>query len=160
MIKIFISHQRQDTQLAKEIGQHLIVKHKIDCYVDAIDPVNKTGEALAAHIRSELSQCTQLLAVVSEATKDSWWVPWEIGVATEKDFPLATFGKNIELPDYLKKWPYLRTVSDLDDYAESSRLASGKLITANMESDLSESLTNRHSVTEYFFKDLRRRLGQ
>lgn len=160
MIKIFISHQARDSLLAKEISKHLLSAHKIESYLDVIDATNKAGEELADHIRGELGRCTQLLAIVSDATKLSWWVPWEIGIATEKEFPLATFGREIELPEYLRKWPYLRSISDLDSYAESSKLASKQLITASLDSVLSESLTNRHSATEYFYKDLRRRLGQ
>ncbi|WP_122780289.1 toll/interleukin-1 receptor domain-containing protein, partial [Pseudomonas viridiflava] len=113
-MKIFLSHQQTDSLLALRIQGHLKNNQDIDCYLDVIDPKFNNGEDIAAHVRRELDRCTQLLAVVSDATKGSWWVPWEIGVATEKDFPLATFGGDIELPEYLKKWPYLRSISDLD----------------------------------------------
>lgn len=159
-MKIFLSHQQTDSALALRIQGHLKNNHDIDCYLDVIDPRFNNGEDIAAHVRKELDKCTQLLAVVSDATKTSWWVPWEIGVATEKDFPLATFGGNIELPEYLKKWPYLKSTSDLDKYAEASKDASKRVVTANMESASSRSAVFRGDATKHFYKTLRAKLGQ
>ncbi|MCI1067416.1 toll/interleukin-1 receptor domain-containing protein [Stenotrophomonas maltophilia] len=159
-MKIFLSHQQTDSMLALRIQGHLKNHHDIDCYLDVIDHNFGNGEDIAAHVRKELARCTQLLAVVSNATKASWWVPWEIGVATEKDYPLATFGGGIELPEYLTKWPYLKNISDLDKYAETSKEASKRVITANMESTSSRTATFRSEATEYFYKSLRAKLGQ
>ncbi|EGJ7432059.1 toll/interleukin-1 receptor domain-containing protein [Pseudomonas aeruginosa] len=159
-MKIFLSHQQTDSALALRIQGHLKRNHNIDCYLDVIDPKFNNGEDIAAHVRKELDKCTQLLAVVSDATKASWWVPWEIGVATEKDFPLATFGGNIELPDYLKKWPYLKSTSDLDIYAETSKEAAKRVLTASNESASSGTTVFRVDATRHFYKTLRAKLGQ
>lgn len=159
-MRIFLSHQKTDSAVALKVQGHLKSNHDIDCYLDVIDPKLNNGEDIAAHVRNELDRCTQLLAVVSDATKGSWWVPWEIGVATEKDFPLATFGGSIELPEYLKKWPYLRSISDLDKYAEASKDASKRVLTANMESASSGTTVFRGEATKYFYKTLRAKLGQ
>ncbi|HDQ4566431.1 toll/interleukin-1 receptor domain-containing protein [Pseudomonas aeruginosa] len=159
-MKIFLSHQQTDSALAFKIQSYLKNNHKIDCYLDVIDPRFNNGEDIAEHVREELGQCTQLLAVVSDATKSSWWVPWEIGVATEKDFPLATFGGNVELPDYLKKWPYLRNASDLDKYAEASKDASKRVVVSGMESASSGTTVFRADATRHFYKTLRAKLGQ
>ncbi|WP_084151340.1 toll/interleukin-1 receptor domain-containing protein [Paracidovorax oryzae] len=159
-MKIFLSHQQTDSALALRIQGYLKNNHNIDCYLDVIDPGFKNGEDIAAHVRKELGKCTQLLAVVSDATKTSWWVPWEIGVATEKDFPLATFGGNTELPEYLKKWPYLKSTSDLDKYAEASKDASKSVVTAGVESASSRSAVFRGDATKHFYKTLRTKLGQ
>lgn len=114
-MRVFISHQQADSLLAGKISAYLTVNHKIDCYLDLVDPnASKAGDQLGDYLREVMGKCTQLMAVVSENTKGSWWVPWEIGVATEKDYPIATFaGDNTVLPEYLKKWPYLKTQSDL-----------------------------------------------
>lgn len=91
-MKIFISHQQTDSVLASRLASRLKINHGIASYLDAIDPdVGKSGDSLADHVKDELGKCTQLLAVVSAATQKSWWVPWEIGMATEKDFPLDIF---------------------------------------------------------------------
>lgn len=159
-MKIFLSHQRTDSSIALQIQRHLKSNHGIDCYLDIVDNQFDNGEDIAEHVRKELNNCTQLLAVVSDTTKKSWWVPWEIGVATEKDFPLATFGGGIELPEYLKKWPYLRNISDLDKYAEASKDASKRLVTATLESASSGTTVFRGDATKYFYKTLRAKLGQ
>lgn len=159
-MKIFLSHQKADSVAALAIKNHLKTRHGIDCYLDVIDPTVKSVEDLADHVRQELAQCTQLLAIISEATKTSWWVPWEIGVATEKDYPLATFGNNITIPEYLKKWPYLRSMTDLDKYAEASQESSRRVVTGSFESRSSDSIIFRRDATRHFYKTLRAKLGQ
>lgn len=82
-MKIFLSHQKADSELTARIAARLKVNHGLDCYLDLIDPyVNGSVERLADHIRNEMGRCTQLLAVVSPSTANSQWVPWEIGMAT------------------------------------------------------------------------------
>src|SRR4051812_11438146 len=122
-MKIFVSHQRADSSLAEWIAQRLSQGHQIPIYLDTIDPdAGQAGDALGEYVRSRLNDCTQLLAVVSTNTKTSWWVPWEIGIATERDYPIATFaGDRTTLPEYLRKWPYLRSDSELDEYARVSK---------------------------------------
>lgn len=159
-MKIFLSHQKSDSIVATEVKNHLKLRHNIDCYLDLIDPKIKDGDDLATHVKYELGRCTQLLAIVSDATKLSWWVPWEIGVATEKDYPLATFGRNVALPDYLMKWPYLKNLTDLDVYAEVSKETDRRVTTAALDSISSGSLTFRRNATKHFYKALRTRLGQ
>ena len=104
------------------------------------------------------------MAVVSEKTKQSWWVPWEIGVATEKDYPIATFaGDNTELPEYLKKWPYLKDQFGLDAYAEASKKAENEFNLRKSfatESATFDSASVRHSSTQEFYRSLRSSLGQ
>lgn len=159
MIKVFLSHQSADAATAANVARRLKQQHDIDSYLDLIDPyIGCPGEDLAAHIRSEMGKCTQLLAVVSDSTKASQWVPWEIGVATEKDFPLATYAAAWATPpEFLRKWPYLRSDADLDQYAIASKMARRVLI--NKRATLNES-TARASSTRDFYATLRAGLGQ
>ncbi|CAN7725637.1 toll/interleukin-1 receptor domain-containing protein [Mesorhizobium amorphae] len=159
MIKVFLSHQSADTLIAGQIAARLKRMHGIDSYLDVIDPyINRRGEDLAAHIRQEMGNCTQLLAVISDSTRSSQWVPWEIGVATEKDFPLATYASSgASTPEFLRKWPYLRSEADLDRYATASKSARSTLV--QKREYLTESAARRTS-TEEFFKTLRGSLGQ
>ena len=158
-MKIFISHQQADSALALRLASRLRVNHGIASYLDVIDPdVGKSGDALADHVKGELGKCTQLLAVVSAATQKSWWVPWEIGIATEKDFPLATyFGGDDVLPDYLRKWPYLRSEADLDIYAIVSKATQREFETR--KSYLTEGVARIRSTKE-FYSTLRSSLRQ
>lgn len=158
MIKVFLSHQSADSALAVSISRRLWDVHNIDSYLDVIDPNVRRGEDLADHIQAEMGKCTQLLAVVSEQTRSSWWVPWEIGVATEKDYPLATFSGGSSLPpEYLRKWPYLRNMNDLDHYANASK--SGERILVQKRATLNEA-TARVVSTRNFYSTLRSSLGQ
>ncbi len=159
-MKVFISHQKSDSELAGKISYHLKYNHQIDCYLDLVDPnASQAGDELGEHLRNEMGKCTQLLAVVSEKTKGSWWVPWEIGVATEKDHPIATFsGDNTILPEYLKKWPYLKTESDLDAYARASKSAN-RQFNLRKSQYVTESVA-KHSSTQDFYHILRSSLGQ
>lgn len=157
-MKVFISHQQADSVLAGKIAGYLKANHQMDCYLDIIDPnASKTGDQLGEYLRQVMGQCTQLMAVVSENTKTSWWVPWEIGVATEKDHPIATFaGDDAELPIYLKKWPYLKTQNDLDAYAKASKAAMNQF---NMRKSFGLE-SAQHSSTQEFYRSIRSSLNQ
>lgn len=159
MIKVFLSHQSADSETAKWIAAHLKAYHQIDSYLDVIDPyINKNGNDLASHIQTEMGKCTQLLAVISQSTQHSQWVPWEVGVATEKDFPLATyFGGHAKPPEFLQKWPYLRNENDLDQYALISK--STRNFYVQKRASLGESYA-RQSSTKNFFTNLRSAIGQ
>lgn len=157
-IKVFISHKLEDAQQAKAIADRLRNVHQIDSYLDVLDPViGKTGEELARYVRDKLATCTQLLAVVTAATKESWWVPWEIGVASEKDYPLATYGGTTALPDFLKKWPVLKSEQHLDAYARVSQQAHRERLLLERTATAS---TARKSATQEFYRSLRSQIGQ
>jgi len=159
MIKVFLSHQSADSATAAIIARRLEAHHGIVSYLDVIDPFIQRGEDLAAHIRYEMGRCTQLLAIVSEAPKASQWVPWEIGVATEKSYPLATFLAGYATPpEFLRKWPYLRTDAEIDLYARTSKAAEQTFVRKRAGS-LNEAAA-RVSSTGEFFATLRAGLGQ
>jgi MTH538 TIR-like domain (DUF1863) len=124
-----------------------------------IDPeASRTGDKLGEYLRAQMGLCTQLLAVVSRNTKSSWWVPWEIGISTEKDQPIATYaGDNTPLPEYLRKWPYLRSQAELDEYARVSKATEQ---TFTLEKSFKTEARARQSSTQTFYRDLRARLGQ
>lgn len=159
MAKVFLSHQSADSTLAAAIERRLRIVHGIESYLDVIDPyITRAGEDLARHIQLQMSRCTQLLAIVSDTTRNSQWVPWEVGVATEKDFPLATYSTGTSLPpEFLRKWPYLRTEADIDAYATASKLADRSFVTKRMT--INESMARRDSTAD-FFSNLRSALGQ
>lgn len=107
-----------------------------------------------------MGKCTQLMAVVSTNTKGSWWVPWEIGMATEKDYPIATYaGDSTVLPQYLKKWPYLTTLGDLDKYAAASKAADSAFRHRKTYTYITESEARRAGTRE-FYRSLRAALRQ
>jgi TIR domain len=150
-MKVFISHQKADSTIAMEIASHLRTRHAIYSYVDVIDPyIGHDGNDLANHIRTEMAKCSQLIAVVSYSTKESQWVPWEIGVASEKDFPLATYADmQTKLPEFLEKWPVLRSMAHVDAYANASKSAQ-RTIEAKKASYYSETKALKFGVDEFY----------
>jgi hypothetical protein len=160
-MRVFISHQKQDSEVSAVIATRLKTYHQIDSYLDVIDPfLSKPGEDLADHIRVQMGKCTQLLAVISNATRLSQWVPWEIGVATEKDFPLATYSDTTNsIPEFLQRWPVLTSQTALDQYAIASKSAANAFLMRRATLHETASVSQRTS-TRSFYTDLRRRLNQ
>ncbi|MCA9125067.1 MAG: toll/interleukin-1 receptor domain-containing protein [Planctomycetaceae bacterium] len=158
-MRVFISHKNEDSETAGRIAYRLRTVHLVECYLDVFDPhASKTGDDLGDYLRNVLQQCTELMAVVSEATKESWWVPWEIGVAQEKQQPITTFaGGQCALPTYLKKWPYLKTVNELDTYIRVAK-ETRRVVDRERYSRTASAL--QASYTRSFHFNLKRALGQ
>ena len=65
---------------------------------------------------------------MSEATKNSWWVPFEIGMAAQVDMPTASYlTSSVKLPDYLEYWPRLKSTSDVATYVSVRRSVAEQL---------------------------------
>jgi len=118
-MKVFISHKKEDNLYALNI-KNALKSCQIDAYLDLLDEdISGDGEELTDHIKEQLRICTDVIVVLSEKTKDSWWVPFEIGMATEKDMPIANYlVEGIVLPDYLEFWPRLKNYNDVCKYVE------------------------------------------
>lgn len=121
-MKVFISHKKEDGSRA------LLVKDALDkkgvpSYLDVLDnDTANDGKALTDHIKTNLNSCTDVIVVMTESTKKSWWVPFEIGMSAQKDMPTASFlSSNVELPDYLSYWPRLKDVEDIATYVDVRR---------------------------------------
>lgn len=119
-MKVFISHQQKDAVAARMVYD-VLRKNGVDAYLDLLDSgLMSNGQRLTEHIMSKISESTDLIAVVSDNTKESWWVPFEIGVATDKPRPIATYICGwVSLPEYLDFWPQLRKPSDIVTYVQN-----------------------------------------
>jgi hypothetical protein len=164
-MRVFISHQRADAARATQIAHYLQTVHYITSYLDVVDPKigSQQGPELAEHVRKEMDACDSLLAVVSAETAKSQWVPWEIGIATEKDFPLATYADtHLPLPEFLQKWPYIRSQGDLDKYARAVKKMAGRSRSTVIAEKISTESLNEsmRATTKDFYRDLRAELGR
>ena len=115
---VFISYTRADEAVARQIHTILTAK-QVTAYLDLLDPQIAPDRVTQA-ICNGLNRCTHLLAVVSRETRGSWWVPFEIGVATQGDRRITTFVrdlKRVDLPHYLQIWPILIADAQLDTFA-------------------------------------------
>ena len=116
-MKVFISHKQEDAFTANQIANELNSIH-IDYYLDVLDPlVTKSGKMLTEHIRKNINTCTDIIVVMSDITRYSQWVPFEVGMAAQIDLPTATFLKDsVLLPDFLQYWPRLKKPADIRKY--------------------------------------------
>ena len=99
--RVFISHQNQDIKIATMLARY-ISEWGPPCYIDRLDPkVDGDKPELESYLRNVIRNSRALLAVVSENTAESWWVPLEIGVALENDKHIGTFELSaVNLPSY------------------------------------------------------------
>lgn len=118
-MKIFISHKQEDAYTANKIAGELRALN-VDYYLDLLDSsIEQSGRELTNHIRENLNNCTDIIVIMSEITKFSQWVPFEIGMAAQKDMPTATFLRaDVSLPDFLEYWPRLKDPQDIRKYVE------------------------------------------
>ncbi len=86
------------------------------------------------------------MALISDNTKESWWVPYEIGYAkhAEKKIASLRLKKNLDgFPDYLKIEPCLDNVDDLKQYimnAIKRKSRYGSLFTENCNIEINEEI--------------------
>ena len=129
---VFISHKGEDIRIAESVGEALH-RSGLSGYLDRWDPsVEGDSPELEDYLRRIIRETKTILAIVTENTPLSWWVPFEIGVARETNSQIATFleinrlsAARVELPSYLKKWPILASTSNLQIWAR--RLAGASI---------------------------------
>lgn len=156
-MKVFISHKQEDSLYAQFVKRQLDLL-KVDSYLDVMDTsINGGGETLTDHIKDQLNSCTDIIVVMSEATKCSWWVPFEIGMAAQIDMPTATYlTSTVSLPGYLEYWPRLKSVSDVATYVSVRREVSDRL-QKRYPYSYSQS-TYRPIETAAFYDEVKRKL--
>lgn len=162
MLKVFVSHKNTDQDLARDVAAR-VRQNELDVYLDSIDPaLQKSGSNLADYLLARMNECHQLIAVLSSATAESWWVPWEIGVGSEKRFRMATFARTVvSLPGYLERWPILRSMRHVDLYCEHSKRShqSARIAKRSLYSEAAQIRAERSNVST-FHHDLRAALAQ
>jgi hypothetical protein len=157
---VFISYRHIDRPYAIAINSRLI-QANIKTYLDVLDAESQTTDDITGVITRNISECTHLLAVVSEKTALSWWVPFEIGEATITNRRICSFKTGpAELPLYLDKWPKLSSDRDIEFFIDAYRNE------ATLKRSMSlESVTGSESVrgvnrtnADRFHTDLKSRI--
>ena len=128
-MKFFISHKQQDALIAERIALWLKTAG-VEYYLDLLDPsISGNGEELTKHLKDALKKCTDIIVVISEKTRYSWWVPFEVGMAARTDMPTVTFlQEEVDLPGFLEYWPRLKKLDDLDAYLRVRRKTHEQMI--------------------------------
>ena len=157
MMKVFISHKQEDSLNAKRV-QEAFAALGVSSYLDVLDDtLVNSGESLTDHIKKQLNTCTDIIVVMSEATRYSWWVPFEIGMAAQLDMPTATFLTSYtKLPEYLEDWPRLKSTTDIATYV-LVRYSTASQIQKNFAHSYSQQ-SLRAVETRNFHKNLKQKL--
>ena len=155
---VFISYRHMDRAYAMAINSRLIGAN-IKTYLDVLDLESQTTDDITGVITRNITECTHLLAVVSEKTALSWWVPFEIGEATISNRRICSFRTGpAELPLYLDKWPKLSTESDLDFFIDAYREEVSNKRSMSLES-MSESVKGSYKRNaDMFHEQLKNRI--
>jgi hypothetical protein len=157
-MKVFISHKKEDELEALKINMILKMNY-VDSYLDLLDPsITEDGKALTDHIKSQLNDCTDIIVVMSEATRSSQWVPFEVGMSAQIDMPTASYLKEgVGLPSFLSYWPRLKTVADVETYIQIRRKVENEIRYIYEDR---QSKTRQKVETERFYTQLKSKLNQ
>lgn len=161
-MKIFISHKQEDEVKAMEV-QKTLNSCGVKAYLDLLDDdISGDGEKLTQHIRKRIGECSDVIVILSEETKESWWVPFEIGMATEKDMPIANYlVSDVQLPDYLEYWPRLKNKFDVCKYVEiRNKVSEEYMRSRNINIFESSSIYSDVSETQEFYRRLKQQLRE
>lgn len=122
---VFISHKSSDMEAAEAVANYLM-SNDIDVYLDKLDAglQKKTEEmdakGIVESINKALKCCTHIIVLVSDQTKESWWVPYEVGYSKngEKKIASALLTGYIDgFPDYLKIERTIKCADEFKAYA-------------------------------------------
>ncbi|WLH30600.1 toll/interleukin-1 receptor domain-containing protein [Pseudomonas canadensis] len=155
---VFISYRHTDRLQAMAINARLS-QANIKTYIDVLDAESQTTDDITGVITRRITECTHLLAVVSEQTARSWWVPFEIGEATISNRRICSFKTgSSELPLYLDKWPKLTSDNDISFFIDAYR----EEVTTKRSSVLDSANESMRSVykqnAEFFHSQLKNRV--
>ncbi|MGO4694430.1 toll/interleukin-1 receptor domain-containing protein [Paenibacillus sp. 2TAB26] len=151
---IFLSHISVDKAAVTQIGDY-IQDAGFNIYLDINDEnlqravAENDAARITAAIEKGVSNSSHMMCIVSEATKDSWWVPYEVGYGKKSNKELSTLAlRNVtSLPDYLKITYKIEGVIGLNKYLNSIRKGSTSY------EYLTESTNYYHSLNPYLKTD-------
>jgi hypothetical protein len=106
---VFISHSRLDKEKARALARALQAS-KVDYYFDENDEELQLADERHDHLKvvqcieNGIQVCSHLLGIITENTKNSWWVRYEIGSANGRGRECAhLIDQEVDtLPSYIK----------------------------------------------------------
>lgn len=121
-VKVFISHQRNDKHIALDVQKRL-ENMRIESFLDATDKGRAGYKSVTDWIVANLRKSTHMLVVYTNNTKSSEWVPFEIGMAYEREEGIAILDSQrvIDKPSYLNDFPLMPDMESLKYFASLCR---------------------------------------
>lgn len=139
---VFISHQRNDKEVAKKIADY-IYKSGVDIYFDEYDSSidRDNPQSIVNAIKTGIRCSTHMLCILSQNALLSKWMPWEIGYGYDRlhvaGITVKEIAKNV-LPEYLQVVPVIRGTKTFNTYlantigrVEDSLIREQKLFSAS-----------------------------
>jgi len=120
---VFISHSRLDKEKARAVA-HALEASKVYYYFDENDEELQLADEqnddlkVVRCIENGIEVCSHLLGIISENTKNSWWVPYEIGSPTGRGRKCAhLIDREVKrLPSYIEAARVLVNRAELRDW--------------------------------------------
>lgn len=120
---VFISYKKEDHDAAIAIGSYLTDTVGVNIYLDIQDCIlaeavsSENDQQIVESIKKGLACSSNLLCLISDKTRLSWWVPYEIGYADKQNLDIAVLKlKDVEdIPSYLK---IRKTLLNTDDFLQ------------------------------------------
>lgn len=155
-MRVFISHKSEDAELAKHYAEELC-ELSFDYYLDEYDIHIKNSSDRGSLINNEIKKSTDLLVIVTENTKKSWWVPFEIGLSTAANNRIVTILHEgaPDLPSFLRKWPVIDTYEKYQMYLSELKKHNHKLLVESKQFSKSmEGILHFSNNAELFHSNL------
>ena len=120
-VRVFISHRQADKQKALDIAKFL-EKNNVEYWIDVLDPdlANAEDNAIVVTniIEMALLNCSHVIALMTNNSKGSQWIPYEFGRVKEKRLMVenaATYKYKLTnaLPEYMLLSPILSSDNEL-----------------------------------------------
>lgn len=104
--KVFISYSTKDFPLVDYV-RNLLQHSSVEVFVAEYSVA--PGQSLPAEIITAIKDCNLLILLWSKNSKESEWVPQEIGIATSEKKPIlpVVLHQNISLPGFISNLKYL-----------------------------------------------------
>ena len=85
---VFLSHSNKDKDCLKGVIAFLKTLGA-DVYIDLndISLPQKPSQETAKKLKEQIKKCSKVIVLVSENSKDSKWIPWEVGIADMNKTP-------------------------------------------------------------------------
>ena len=123
---VFLSHKSEDKDYVEKIGEYLM-NAGINIYLDKydLDLQRATNEEnpkkVTECIQKGIENSNYILCITSESTKNSWWVPYEIGYGKNANKKISSLiRKDVTyIPDFLQIEPIITDISELNDFIRS-----------------------------------------
>ncbi|GEM48711.1 toll/interleukin-1 receptor domain-containing protein [Deinococcus cellulosilyticus] len=126
---VFISYKGDDLDVAKDIANYLTsvgINIFFDREHDLLTHANTQNDydTVVSYIEAGISISSHMLAVVSDKTKNSWWVPFEIGSARRKSTEIAhVVTKEVfDLPAFLRISEIITSDEDLEKWVKKENV--------------------------------------